>query len=65
MIKIKIGSKAVEFETNADAMRYIAEQAGDRALQFQRLAYDGITLVSMDYLTYKQGRLSETYETKN
>lgn len=64
MVKIRINKHEQTFNTSNDAMVYVADTAGDSALEFQRLEYDGDDLVQMDYLTYYQGHLKETYSTR-
>lgn len=64
MIKIRIGKNEQSFDDHQAAMRYVSDKAGDTYLEFQRLIYEGLELVEMDYLTYYRGRVSETYSTR-
>lgn len=63
MIKIRVGKVEETFEDSQAAMRFVADMAGDKPLEFQRIEYEDGELSQMDYLTYYQGRLKETYST--
>ena len=65
MIKIRIGTEVSEFPDTRLAMEFVATQAGDRPLRFQRLLFENGRLEAMDFLTYNRGRLSETYTTRS
>lgn len=64
MIKIRVGKTEEIFEDNQSAMQYVADMAGDKRLKFQRIEYNRGELVQMEYLTFYQGRLKETYLTR-
>ena len=65
MIKIRIGKVEKTFETNKEAMDYVSREAGRKTLRFQRFVFNSRGgLEEMDYLTFRQGRISETYNTR-
>lgn len=64
-IKIRIGQTEKSFKTNKEVMSFLARQAGGKTLRFQRFVFNSRGgLEEMDYLTYRQGRISETYNTR-
>lgn len=65
MVKIKIGSVVSSFGSQEEANAFVAEQAGSKKLRYKQTVYAGSQIESMDFLTYHEGKVSETYNTNN
>ena len=65
MVMIRIGEVEKTFQSSKLAMDYVIDLAGNKPLRFQRFVFTSWGgLEEMDFLTYRNGRMSETYNTR-
>jgi hypothetical protein len=65
MIKVNIENNSKVLTSEFEVTKYLFEIFNDRgaAFDFQRLTYSNGSLEDMEYLTFDNGRVRETYNT--